>query len=120
MPAASSNFFVKVLRSPVLSDRVILKFTSGSASFEAEVKINETVEIGFHKKQDSFQTAASPASSSTIKEERNKMKRLFQSGRPEEIENQTEKNQSGKLIKLQRIPTRDLGNKNSFYSISKE
>ena len=96
-----------------------MKFTSGSTTFEVEVRINETVEIGFHKKQEnSFQTAASPASN-PIKEERSKMKRLFQSGKPEEIENQTEKKQSGKLIKLQRIPTRDLSNKNQIYDVSK-
>jgi len=108
--SAAPNFLVKVLKSPVLSDRVILKFTSGSASFEVEVKINETVEIGFQKKQEnSFRASASPASNS-VKEERGKMKRLFQSATPEEIENQTEKNQSRKLIKLQRCMTRDLSN----------
>ena len=105
--AAPQHCFVKLVQSPVTEDKFVLRFASASTAFEVEVKLNETVEIDWHEKSRNSERTPSPFS----REEMNKMKRLFQSGKPEEIENQTEKSQKGgRLIRLQRIPTRDLSN----------
>lgn len=102
---APQNCVVKLVPSPLSEDKFVLRFASALTAFEVEVKVNETVEINWQEKTKYSARTPSPFS----REEMRKMKRLFQSGKPEEIENQTEKSQSGgRLIRLQRVPTRDL------------